>query len=672
MGVIRYDVWSVGACLRRRSFSIQFVFFAAIAPALADTNSWTKPNSGNWEEQAYWSLGVLPDATQSVMFTNAGWKALAIGANTAQNFPQSMRVESLRVGAPADSYNTLLINWTGFERPLQTTSLTIGSNSSVVVQGSVVEVISSSSNDWNTGNLLVRGIFIQSDLSLVNARNLSVNSDDRAAVASYFLTNGTLSAGGIGIGGGSPGRFVQYGGSNNVGGLGLFLESQYDLYGGRVTATNGLSVGSDLYGDASFFQHGGSVNADTVINGAYVLSSGNLMGRMLVPSENARANGGVLQNGGTNVAVSLDLGLHANRFGGMGTYVLSNGVLRVDSSARFGPSRFSQYSGQHTIVSNLVMKGKDVGPGIADAQYLLSGGTLSAAGLTAEAALFQQDGGTNSIAGDVVLTGPSFQATQNPPGVSYRLNAGRFTARNVIIDTFFGGFHQTGGTSQITEKLTVQGSNSTSLGYCCYFGYTLGGGTLTVKDIYVGTGAFFQHTTGTINHSGVLTLDQGDWYTAAGDHALGPLQLGVGQFNRISFTNGSSILRLANSSAQPWASSAILYITNWHGSASGGGATQLYFGSNANGLTSQQLAKIRFNVSTNLYPAVILATGEVVPQMQTLTLSRSGNALTLRWEPGWTLQSSTNVAGPYQNVLGAVSPYTPPMDGPRRFFRLRQ
>src|SRR5687767_14295937 len=63
------------------------------------TNLWTKPVSGYWEEP-FWSLGVLPDATQSVVFTNVGWKALAIGTNTAQNFPDSMSVQSLRVSAP--------------------------------------------------------------------------------------------------------------------------------------------------------------------------------------------------------------------------------------------------------------------------------------------------------------------------------------------------------------------------------------------------------------------------------------------------------------------------------------------------------------------------------------------------------------------------------------------
>ena len=114
MVVLRHAVLISGA--RLSSFSVPFLFFVAMAPAVADINSWTKPTSGHWEEQAYWSLGLLPDATQSVVFTNAGWKALAIGSQTAQNFPQSMRVQSLRVGAPVDSYNTLLMNFSGFDR----------------------------------------------------------------------------------------------------------------------------------------------------------------------------------------------------------------------------------------------------------------------------------------------------------------------------------------------------------------------------------------------------------------------------------------------------------------------------------------------------------------------------------------------------------------------------
>jgi hypothetical protein len=231
-----------------------------------------------------------------------------------------------------------------------------------------------------------------------------------------------------------------------------------------------------------------------------------------------------------------------------------------------------------------------------------------------------------------------------------------------------GGFRQSGGVSQIAEKLTVGGQTDGS------FGFALDGGTLVVKDIYVAVGAAFQHTGGNIIHSGVLTFNQGNWYAATGDHALGPLQLTAGQSSNstINFPSGSSILRLAKSSGESWSPSANLNINNWHGSASGGGETQLYFGSNTNGLTSQQLARIRFSLSGALYPARLLVTGEVVPQMEQLAFSRSGNTFTLTWQPGWTLQSSTNVAGPYADVPGTGGPYTPSMDKPIQFFRLRQ
>ena len=131
----------------------------------------------------------------------------------------------------------------------------------------------------------------------------------------------------------------------------------------------------------------------------------------------------------------------------------------------------------------------------------------------------------------------------------------------------------------------------------------------------------------------------------------------------------------ANSSSQTSAGGARLVVANWNGNLSGGGAEQLKFGTTQSGLTPNQLAQIQFANPAGLpagnYPARILATGEVVPT-QLLTLSRSGNTLTLTWGPGWTLQSSTNVAGPYQDVQGAASPYTPSMSTPRQFFRLRQ
>jgi hypothetical protein len=130
-------------------------------------------------------------------------------------------------------------------------------------------------------------------------------------------------------------------------------------------------------------------------------------------------------------------------------------------------------------------------------------------------------------------------------------------------------------------------------------------------------------------------------------------------------------LRLANSSAQPWAPSAILYINNWHGSAFGGGDTQLYFGSNSAGLTAQQLALIKFSLSGGLYPAQILSTGEIIPAvLPPLAFTSNPTTFILSWTRDYQLQSATNVAGPYFPIPGATPPYTNPFVGSRRFFRL--
>lgn len=400
------------ACLSVLSFSS--------FPALGDTNSWTKPTSGYWEEQAYWSLGVLPDSSQSVVFNNPGWKALAIGTNAAWNFPDSMRIQELQVASPLDSYNVLFMNFSGFEQPLQTTSLTVGSNSAVVMQSSALEVIASTAHD-TTGNLFVGGTFHQGDYSQVRVqRRLEVGMGTHGA---YFLTNGTLSAESEWVGRfGKPGMFSQYGGLHTAGTLSITTDGEFDMYGGQLIVTNGITVGTGDFADyANFYQYGGDVTADTAINGHYYLYGGTLTGRMAVIMPTyQRVDAAVVQAGGTNFAASLDVG-QPNRFGGRGYYTLSNGVLRVGSSLTFRGGEFFQYAGLNSIASNLFMSGTDVGLGIAYADYGLLGGTLSAAGITIQAARFQQNGGTNLLAGDLVLIGVPPAPYGSPPCALYTL-----------------------------------------------------------------------------------------------------------------------------------------------------------------------------------------------------------------------------------------------------------
>ncbi len=638
----------------------------------AALNNWIKPTSGFWEEQTFWSLGGLPNATEDVEFVNAGWKALVIGTNTAQSFPQSMSVQSLHVGSPTDSFNTLLMNFSGLGQPLRTEVLTIESNSVFQMQDAALEV-----GFTNNNSFVLHGTFNHGDFSKVQVNGtmqiynskVQVSAPDPPAV--YALTNGTLNVrDGISVGRFTQdGKFIQYGGEAGLGSVYVAVSGEFDIHGGRLVITNGLRIGDgDFANYARFYQYGGTVNANAVIDGQYFLHGGTITGHMQVIAVNSfqRANAYVTQTGGTNHAYSMSLG-YPNRFGGAATYQLSDGVIQVDSGTTFLGGWFSQLHGLHTIASNFVMAGNFVGPGNVYADYVLTGGLLTEGGLMMQRAHFTHDGGTNLVAGDVVLgTAPlnPFEAGS----ARYVLGGGLLSARNITVNAEnYGSFRQTGGSNQITEKLTVKGVTN---GFP--ENYTLDGGTLMVNDIAISAGAFFDHTNGTIIHSNVLTLNQGGWHAAAGNHSLGALKLGggPGTDSEITFRSGSSILHLANSSAQSWAA-ALLTVNNWHGSTSGGGATQLYFGSDTNGLTASQLAQIRFSISGQLCPARILSTGEAVPRAQFLGFSRSGNSLTLTWDLGGILQSATNVVGPYQD-LSATSPYAVATSNLSRFFRLRQ
>jgi hypothetical protein len=644
----------------RLSWAPIFCAVLLLAPSSpAAVNSWIKPTSGAWEEQASWSLGVLPDQTQSIELTNAGWKAVAIGANTAQSFPGSMQMQSLRLASPPDSYNVLLMNFSGFERPLQTGSLVVETNSTVVVQSSALQVVSSTNGP---GNLSLAASFYQGDYALVTvAGTLDIGS---LGPGSYFLTNGALTVlTRESLGGAGPGNFVQYGGSNNVVELDISDNGEYDLYDGQATGTS-FNIGFAGY-SGSFFQYGGNINADLVVGstgyGTYVLQGGSVSGRMSVPLTD-RGFGAVQQSGGTNFAVSLDVG-KGNTTGGQGGYALSNGVAMVNSSTTLGAfGSFYQSGGWHMIASNLVLQGRDLFMhGVAQAQYQLIAGTLSARSLTINIAGFDQEGGSDVIAGDVFI-GPATQQSL------YSLNGGFLSDSNVLLSPSpDGGFEQTNGSHQVANQLTIQGTAAN------FRGYTLDGGGLTVRDISISKGAAFYHRGGSVIQSGTLLLDQGDWQAAPGDQALGPLRLGasLSAASTIDFPNAPSILRLANSRGQPWASNAILYINNWRGSTNG--PTHLYFGSDSSGCTAQQLAQVQFQLPGGPYPARILSSGEVVPHIAAvLSFAWSGHALMMSWGAGWTLQSSTNVAGPYTDVPSATSPYTVSPGKPREFFRLRQ
>jgi hypothetical protein len=69
---------------------------------------------------------------------------------------------------------------------------------------------------------------------------------------------------------------------------------------------------------------------------------------------------------------------------------------------------------------------------------------------------------------------------------------------------------------------------------------------------------------------------------------------------------------------------------------------------------------------SQLYPA----SAPVRPALLAPGVSQRTN-LVFGWAGSYTLQSATNVTGPYVDLTSATSPYTNNVGAPRQFFRLR-
>jgi hypothetical protein len=251
----------------------------------AQTNSWTSPTSGNWED-ASWSLGAPPGPGQTILFTNAGWKALSIGQNTANNFPQTLTVDSITISSPTNSLNTLLLNFAGVGSPLVANSITLNTNSVITMHSSALEVHS---------NMSIGGTFNQNDFSGVSAANLTVGDIGPAA---YTMSNGTLAVTNLETIGGSnyPAVFDQEGGYHLATPLVLKPGGELDLRGGQL--------GGDIQIEQGILVQSGGDLAPTNFSdhGFYTLMDGTLE----APNGLAVAgNGSVSQWGGTNSSSSL-------------------------------------------------------------------------------------------------------------------------------------------------------------------------------------------------------------------------------------------------------------------------------------------------------------------------------------------------------------------------------
>jgi len=128
--------------------------------------------------------GPAPAPGQSIMLTNSGWKAVAIGPATVQNFSQTLNPFSITLGAGTDSFNVLLFEFHWIPNPLSVSELVINSNSAVTALSSTLNVNNTMGTAFSIG-----GAFNHGDFSVVSALTLKIGD---VGPGVYNLTNGTL------------------------------------------------------------------------------------------------------------------------------------------------------------------------------------------------------------------------------------------------------------------------------------------------------------------------------------------------------------------------------------------------------------------------------------------------------------------------------------------------
>ena len=276
---------------------------------------------------------------------------------------------------------------------------------------------------------------------------------------------------------------------------------------------------------------------------------------------------------------------------------------------------FIQSGGTHNIEGPLTVQGHVEITGVGGRghthfyfpYYRLRGGRLNCHDITVTTAMFMQSGGTNHVQGGLVVDGRSHEST-----TSYGLSGGRLITSNVVIRSQ-GRFGQIGGVHVVRNLLAVHG--------IAYYppDYRMDGGKLFVRDILLSGGAIFLHSSrGVIRHSGTLTLAGGRWSAASGLSQLGILQLSSSRPSEIALSwFAQAALRFADSAHVAWAPDALLIIHNWRTETNGAPMHPIYFGNDRFGLTSEQLAQIRFRNPFGYppgdYPARIRRDGEVRP-----------------------------------------------------------
>ena len=358
---------------------------------------------------------------------------------------------------------------------------------------------------------------------------------------------------------------------------------------GVVTLNSGSISGTGTLSGTSYLLRDGSIAVNMAGAGGILKSTA---GTVTLSGTNTFSGGINLQGGTLSVSSDANLGDAANVI----TFAQTNGSV-LQGTASFSSSRgfvFGQSGGIDTATNATVtLTGAMDGPGaltksgagtlvLATTSNLQFGGTLISAGVLQIGA-----GGTNGTLGVGNIT--------NNGGLVFN-RTGTMSVANAISGT--GGLTNAGaGTVTLTGDGTYSGATRVSAGTLVLSNTSAN--AVSGSSIQVDAGATLTlaannqigATTGLILNGGTFIAGTS---SAGYSDTLGTLTLSASSVIDLGAFTGTHTIQFADSSAISWATNAVLTISNWQGIAqSPGTAAQILFGGTA-GLTSTQLAQIRF------------------------------------------------------------------------------
>lgn len=610
---------------------------ATLFVAGAATTSWKGSPNANWTASANWTSGTPGSgdiAGFDSNFTGPNQPTVNASTTVGQILASSSLGKNLTIATGANTLTLAGVGGTAINYQASPYSMTLtgrvefqGTQTIHVADGAAAVDVDISANiidKWNTslvktgagtlrlsGNNTFAGTLTVSDGIVIAASNTALGTstwnNSISSGAALHLTGISLTEGSIEVRGTGPdgrGALVALSGANTFNGT--LLAAANATVGANAGASLALTGPINLTNDLTF-TGAGNFNASGQIYGAGVLTK--------TGSGTMQFSGGSSDINGKRLDV-LEGTVELNR---SGRYLNTTESPIVGTTS--GPAATLKLLANEQIRNDLFVDVRESGT------FDLNGFNEGIAGLRLTGGTVQTGTGTLTIAnagGDEIRTHASSQTATISGKLASNLSQG------VTITTADGtaavDLDISAAISGTAAKWTKAGSGvlqysgtaaNTFTGQTIIDAGTLrlnksaGVDAISGSSIRVNSGGTLQLANANqIKNTTTLTLAGGTFSTGATvgfSEQLGALTLSGN--SSIDLGTGIHLLQFANSSSIAWTGTLTIY--NWTGTTTGGSQGRIFFGNNASGLTSSQLAKITFD---GFGPgAILLSSGELVP-----------------------------------------------------------